>query len=127
MNSKQTQQLGSQPIGPLLFKLAVPAIAAQLVNLLYNLVDRMFIGHMEGVGSLALTGVGICFPLIMIISAFAALVGMGAAPRASIFLGKGEHEKAEHTLGNSVTLLLLISLILTVILQLFARDLLILF
>ena len=111
----------------LLFKLAVPAIAAQIINLLYNLVDRMYIGHIANVGKLALTGVGVCLPLIMLISAFAALVSMGAAPRASIFLGKGEKDNAEKTLGNSFSLLIILSLIITVIFSLFSKDLLLIF
>lgn len=77
--------LGTQPIGRLLLKLALPTVAAQLINMLYNIVDRMYIGHIKDVGALALTGVGVCMPLIMIISAFAALVGNGGAPRASIY------------------------------------------
>ena len=80
--------LGTQPIGRLLLKLALPTVAAQLINMLYNIVDRMYIGHIKDVGALALTGVGVCMPLIMIISAFAALVGNGGAPRASIYMGK---------------------------------------
>ena len=81
--------LGSGSVGRLLFKLAVPAITAQIINVLYNMVDRMYIGHLPGVGASALTGVGVTFPIIMAISAFAALVSMGGAPRASIMLGKG--------------------------------------
>ncbi|WP_195999451.1 MATE family efflux transporter [Clostridium sp. 1001271B_151109_B4] len=127
MQQNQTEELGTLSVGKLLFKLAVPAIAAQIINLLYNLVDRMYIGHIPGVGKLALTGVGVCLPLIMLISAFAALVSMGAAPRASIFLGKGEKDNAEKTLGNSFSLLILISIILTVIFFFFAEDLLLLF
>ena len=76
--------LGTQPIGKLLFKLAIPTVIAQLVNMLYNIVDRIYIGHIPGEGSLALTGVGVCMPIIMIVSAFACLVSAGAAPRASI-------------------------------------------
>ncbi len=109
MQENKTDALGTEPIGKLLVKLAAPAIAAQIINLLYNLVDRMYIGHIQPtdtVGKLALTGVGVCLPLIMIISAFAALVAMGGAPRASIFLGKGEKERAERILGNCVTLVL---------------------
>lgn len=127
MQQNQTEELGTLSVGKLLFKLAVPAIAAQIINLLYNLVDRMYIGHIPGIGKLALTGVGVCLPLIMLISAFAALVSMGAAPRASIFLGKGEKDNAEKTLGNSFSLLVLISIILTVIFFFFAEDLLLLF
>ena len=85
MQQNQTEELGTLSVGKLLFKLAMPAIAAQIINLLYNLVDRMYIGHIAKVGKLALTGVGVCLPLIMLISAFAALVSMGSAPRASIF------------------------------------------
>ena len=127
MQHNQTEELGTAGIGSLLFKLALPAIAAQIINLLYNLVDRMYIGHIAKVGKLALTGVGVCLPLIMIISAFAALVSMGGAPRASIFLGKGEKDNAEKTLGNSFTLLVILSLILTIIFQLFAKDILLIF
>lgn len=72
--------LGTEPIGKLLFKLAIPTVAAQLINMLYNIVDRIYIGHMPGAGKLALTGVGVCMPIILIVSAFAALVGMGGAP-----------------------------------------------
>ena len=127
MQHNQTEELGSCSVGKLLFKLAVPAIAAQIINLLYNLVDRMYIGHIANVGKLALTGVGVCLPLIMLISAFAALVSMGAAPRASIFLGKGEKDNAEKTLGNSFSLLIILSLIITVIFSLFPKDLLLIF
>ena len=95
--------LGTEPVGKLLFKLAVPTVIAQLVNMLYNIVDRIYIGHMPGDGSLALTGVGVCMPLIMIVSAFAALISSGGAPRASIAMGKGEHESAEKILGGCVT------------------------
>ena len=127
MQQNQTEELGTCSVGKLLFKLAVPAIAAQIINLLYNLVDRMYIGHIAEVGKLALTGVGVCLPLIMLISAFAALVSMGAAPRASIFLGKGEKDNAEKTLGNSFSLLVIISIILTLIFFFFAEDLLLIF
>lgn len=115
MNQNETDALGTKKISTLLFQLALPAIAAQIINLLYNLVDRMYIGHMGAEGKLALTGVGVCLPLIMIISAFAALAGMGFAPRASIFLGKGDKERAQKTLGNSATLLILISVTLTIL------------
>ena len=76
--------LGTEPVGQLLFKLAVPAVVAQLVNMLYNIVDRIYIGHIPGSGSLALTGVGVCMPVIMIVTAFASLVSSGGAPSASI-------------------------------------------
>lgn len=127
MNKNQSQALAVEPVGRLLLKLATPAIAAQIVNLLYNMVDRIYIGHIEGVGKLALTGVGVCFPLIMIISAFAALVGMGSAPRASIFMGRGDKDSAEKILGNSFTLLVMISVVLTTVFLLFAEPVLLAF
>ena len=127
MQTNQTEELGSASVGKLLFRLSMPAIAAQIINLLYNLVDRMYIGHIPDIGKLALTGVGVCLPLIMIISAFACLVSMGGAPRSSIFLGKGEKENAEKTLGNCVTLLFIISVLLTVVFQLFGDQLLLAF
>lgn len=87
--------LGREPIGKLLWTLSLPTIAAQIINMLYNIVDRIYIGHIPETGALALTGVGVCMPLIMIVSAFAMLVGNGGAPRASIFMGKGKYEDAE--------------------------------
>ena len=94
MNQDKTF-LGTEPVGKLLLKLSVPTVIAQLVNMLYNIVDRIYIGHMPEDGALALTGVGVCLPIIMIVSAFAALVSTGGAPRASIFMGKNDHESAE--------------------------------
>ena len=119
--------LGTEPVKKLLFRLALPTVAAQIINMLYNVVDRIFIGHIEGYGNLALTGVGICMPIIMIVSAFAALVASGGAPRASIFLGKGDKEKAERTLGACFTLQIGISVILTAVLLIWSRDLLLAF
>ncbi len=92
---KDTAFLGEEKIGKLIFKLSLPAITAQLVNMFYNLVDRIYIGHIPEVGPLALTGVGVCMPIIMIITAFAAFVSMGSAPRASIYMGKGDNKTAE--------------------------------
>ena len=125
--TKNNDFLGRDPLGGLLFKLALPTITAQLINMLYNVVDRVYIGHMEGVGDLALTGVGVCMPLIMIISAFAALVAGGGAPRASIFMGQGDRDSAERTMGACFTLQCIISVILTVILALFHEPLLLAF
>lgn len=119
--------LGTEPVGRLLVKLALPAITAQIINLLYNMVDRIYIGHMPGNGSLALTGVGVCMPVIMIVSAFAALVSMGGAPRASIFMGKNDYDEAEKVLGNCFVLQLLISAVLTTVLFLWNRPLLLMF
>ena len=87
--------LATEPIGKLLLRLAIPTLAAQMINMLYNIIDRIYIGHIPGSGALALTGVGVCMPLIMIISAFAALVGNGGAPRASILMGKKDLDSAE--------------------------------
>ena len=102
MNSKSnTQAMETEKIPRLLARLAIPAVVAQIINLLYNIVDRIYIGHIPGSGALALTGVGVCMPLIMIISAFAALVGNGGAPRASILMGKKDLDSAENILGTS--------------------------
>ena len=114
--NKDKDFLGTEPVGKLMFRLALPTITAQLINMLYNIIDRIYIGHIPGNGALALTGVGVCMPLIMIISAFAALVGGGGAPRASIAMGKNDLNTAEHILGNCFFLQILISIILTVIL-----------
>ena len=119
--------LAKEPLGKLLFRLALPTVAAQLINMLYNIVDRIYIGHMPGDGALALTGVGVCLPVILIVSAFAALVGAGGAPRASIFMGRKEYDKAEKTLSNSFTLQIVISLILTIVLLVWGPDLLMAF
>jgi len=114
--------LGTAPVGKLLVKLSIPAITAQLVNMLYNIVDRIYIGHIPGTGPLALTGVGVCMPIIMIISAFAALVSMGGAPRASIFMGKHDMESAEKTLGNCFMLQAAVSVVLTVVVVVWNRQ-----
>lgn len=119
--------LGTEPIGKLLFKLSIPTVIAQLINMLYNIVDRIYIGHISGNGSLALTGVGVCMPIIMIVSAFAALVSSGGAPRASIYMGKQDHTSAEKILGNCFILQVLISLVLTAILLFWSKDLLLAF
>lgn len=119
--------LGKEPIGKLLRSLAIPTITAQLINMLYNIVDRIYIGHIPESGALALTGVGVCMPLIMIVSAFAALVGSGGAPRASIHMGKQDYDQAEKILGNCFTLQLLISAILTAVLFCFNRKFLLAF
>ena len=119
--------LGTAPIGKLLLKLSIPTVIAQLINMLYNIVDRVYIGHIPGDGNLALTGVGVCMPIIMIVSAFAALVSSGGAPRASIFMGKQDNASAEKTLGNCFLLQLLISVILTAVLLIWSKDLLLAF
>ena len=119
--------LGTAPIGGLLFKLALPTVTAQLINMLYNIVDRIFIGHIEGIGDLALTGVGVCMPIIMTVSAVAALVSSGGAPRASIAMGEKKMDSAEKILGNCFSLQIVISAILTAILLIFNRPLLLAF
>ncbi len=119
--------LGSGSVGKLLFSLALPAISAQIINVLYNMVDRMYIGHLPGEGANALTGVGVTFPIIMAISAFAALVSMGGAPRASIMLGKGRKDEAEEILGNCTTALIAVALVLTAVIQIFGREILMTF
>ena len=129
MNQKSVD-LGSGKVSRLLFSLALPTITSQIVNMLYNLVDRIYIGHMkpvDTVGALALTGVGVCLPIIMIISAFAALVGMGGAPRASIQEGRGDPGGSQRIMGNSFTLLVITAVVLTVVFQNFAEPLLLTF
>ena len=129
MNQKSVD-LGSGKVSRLLFSLALPTITSQIVNMLYNLVDRNYIGHMkpvDTVGALALTGVGVCLPIIMIISAFAALVGMGGAPRASIQEGRGDPGGSQRIMGNSFTLLVITAVVLTVVFQNFAEPLLLTF
>ncbi|MDY4735732.1 MATE family efflux transporter, partial [Terrisporobacter sp.] len=111
--SNQSTDLGRDSIGKLMFKLSAPAIIAQIVNVLYNIVDRIFIGRMQG-GDLAMAGVGVAFPIILIISAFSYLVGMGGAPLAAIKMGEDDDDSAEKIMGNSFLLLIVISIILTV-------------
>lgn len=119
--------LGNDPVGRLLFTLAAPAITSQVVNALYNVVDRMYIGHIPGEGAAALTGLGVCFPLIMLISAFANLIGMGGAPRASIMMGHGDEKAAERILGNCFATLVALAAGLTAFSFLFMRPMLTLF
>jgi len=113
-NQKQDERLGSAPLGRLMVSMALPAVAAQLINVLYNIVDRIYIGHIAGEGDIALTGVGVTFPIIMLISAFSAFAGMGGAPLASIELGKKDYKKAEKILGTSAGLIVLFSIVLTI-------------
>ncbi len=127
MTDNKKEILGTEPVGRLLWKLAIPTVIAQLVNMLYNIVDRIYIGHIPGEGSLALTGVGVCMPVIMIVSAFAALISSGGAPRASIFMGRGEHETAEKILGGCFSLQIFISFVLTAVLVIWNRDFLLAF
>ena len=119
---KDKKFLGTEPVGKLLLQLALPTVAAQLINMLYNIVDRIYIGHIPGEGAMALTGVGVCMPIIMIVSAFAALVGYGGSPRASIAMGKGDQNEAEEILGNCLVLQVILSAILTAVLLIWNRD-----
>mgnify|MGYP004602048821 FL=1 len=119
--------LAAMPVPRAFFKLAVPAVAAQLINILYNLVDKMFIGHIPETGKQALAGVGVTTPVILAISAFAALVSMGGAPKASILLGKGETAQAEKVVGSCTWMLLLLSALLTALMLTGGRPILLLF
>lgn len=122
MNKKDNDFLGTEPVGKLLLKLALPTVTAQIINMLYNIVDRIYIGHIPEIGDKALTGVGVCMPLIMIVTAFSAFAGYGGAPRSSIFMGKGDHASAEKTLGNCFVIQFIISVLLTAVLLLWNRD-----
>ncbi len=125
--SRRNVDLGSGSVGSWLFSWPFPTITSQIVNMLYNLVDRVYIGHMqpvETVGKLALTGVGVCLPIIMVISAFAALMAFGGAPRASIAEGRGDLKESERIMGNSFTMLMAVSVVLTVVFLVFAEPML---
>ncbi|MFR2776557.1 MAG: MATE family efflux transporter [Anaerostipes sp.] len=114
--------LRTEPIGKLLVKLAFPTVVAQLINMFYNIVDRIYIGHIPKEGAMALTGVGVCMPLILIVSAFAALVSNGGAPRATIFMGQGDKVSAEKTLGNCFFTQIIVSILLTAVLLIGNRS-----
>ncbi len=122
-----SQALGTKSIPRLLAQLAIPAVIAQIINLLYNIVDRMYIGHIPEIGASALTGVGLFMPILMLLNAFAMLAGSGGAPRASIAMGQKDHKTAERILGNCFSLLLILSIILTIVFYIFAPQLLVLF
>ena len=126
-NNLKSNELGNKPVGKLLFQLALPAIAAQIINVLYNVVDRMYIGHIPDIGARALTGVGVTMPVIMAVSAFAYLISMGGSPRASIMMGRQDYNKAEEIVGNCAMTLIIISVTLTIILLLFSKPLLMVF
>ena len=125
--ASKESNLGTERVGKLLFDLAVPAITAQIINVMYNMVDRMYIGHIPVVGTAALTGVGVTMPIIMAITAFAYFVSMGGAPRSSILMGQGDNEGAEKILGNCTTMLVLISVLLTAVFQVFGKSILMMF
>lgn len=118
------EKLGTEDIRKLLAELAIPAVIAQIVNLLYNIVDRIYIGHIPNIGASALTGVGLFTPILMMINAFAQFSGSGGAPKASILLGAKENEKAEKVVGNCFSLTLILAVILTILFYIFAPQLL---
>ena len=126
-SSSADQRLGTAPLVPLIFSLALPTALAQLVNLLYNIVDRIYVGHIPGSGSLALAALGVTYPIIVLITAFSNLVGMGGAPRASVAMGRGDYKAAEKILGNCITLLIVLSVVLSVGFTVFGREILTLF
>ncbi len=121
------QDMGSGSIPKLMLNLAIPAVVAQLINMLYNIVDRIYIGHIPEAGASALTGVGLFLPILMMINAFAMLAGSGGAPRAAIAMGKNEQENAQKILGNCFSVLMIFSVVLTVAFYVFAPQLLRLF
>ena len=121
------QRLGTAPLVPLTFSLALPTALAQLVNMLYNIVDRIYVGHIPGTGSLALAGLGVTYPIIVLITAFSNLIGMGGAPRASVAMGRGDYKTAEKILGNCITLLVVLSVLLSVVFTIFGEPILMAF
>mgnify|MGYP000150293696 CR=1 FL=1 len=106
------QDMGSGSVRKLMLQLMIPAVVAQVVNLLYNIVDRIYIGHIAGIGAAALTGVGLFTPILMLLNAFAMLIGAGGAPRTAIALGQGDKQQAEKIISNSFTMLMLFAVVL---------------
>lgn len=127
LQQKKDEKLGVMPIPQLMVSLAIPSVIAQLINVLYNIVDRMYIGHIPDIGPVALTGVGVTMPVIMLISAFSAFIGAGGAPLAAIALGKGDRDRAEKILGNGVSILLIFSTVLILFFMIFKQPLLYMF
>ena len=125
--AKRENDLGRDPIGKLLLRLALPSVTAQLVNALYNIVDRIYIGRIEGVGDLALTGLGVCFPVLMFVSAISALVGMGGGSRAVVRMGEGKEDQANAILGNCTALLIALSVLVTGVFLVIKEPMLLLF
>lgn len=127
MQQDKELRMATEGIGKLMFSMAVPSVIAQVINILYSIVDRIYIGHIEGVGMAALTGVGVTFPIITLISAFSAFTGAGGAPLAAIWLGQGDRKRAEKILGNGVTLLLFFTVVLMAFFYGFQKPLLYMF
>ena len=113
MAGNAKQDMGTGSVKKLMLKMAVPALVGQVVNLLYNIVDRIYIGHLPEIGGAALTGVGLFTPILMLITAFAMLAGAGGAPRAAIAMGQGDKERAEKIMANCFTVILILAVILT--------------
>lgn len=124
---EQTNRLGTEDTKKLFFKMVIPAVIAQLITLIYNMVDRIFIGHIPEIGGLALTGIGICMPVMLIITSFSQLVGIGGTPRATMFMGQNKLEHAERTLGTCTFGLIFVSICLTILGFIFSEDILRLF
>lgn len=124
---EKNEFLGTKKVGTLLIELALPAITAQLVNMMYNIVDRIYLGHIQDIGPMALTGVGLCFPIIILITAFSNLIGMGGSPQVSIKMGKQDRDGAEKTIGACFSALLILAVILTAVFLIFGKKLLFLF
>lgn len=120
----EKEMLGTEPVTPLMIKLIIPAMTAQIINLLYNIVDRIFIGRIPEIGDVALTGVGVSYPILLLISAFAAFVGMGGAPIASMSMGAGDMQRAEKVLGCGVLMIIGFSAVLTVVFSVFKEPIL---
>ncbi len=127
MQQTREERMATEGIGKLMLSMAIPSVIAQVINILYSIVDRIYIGHIEGVGMEALTGVGVTFPIITLISAFSAFVGAGGAPLAAIWLGKGDRKRAERILGNGVSMLIFFSAVLMIFFYAFSRPLLYMF
>lgn len=127
MNQISDEQLGKEKIGKLMLQMAIPSIVAQTVNILYSIIDRIYIGHIEGIGTNALTGVGLTLPIITLVSAFSAFVGAGGAPLAAIFMGKGDKKRAEQILGSGIFMLGVFTAALMVFFYLFKVPLLYMF
>ena len=119
--------LGTEKISVLMAKMAIPSVIAQVINILYNIVDRIYIGHIPNASADALTGVGVAFPIVTFISAFSAFVGAGGAPLSAIWQGKGDKDKAEKILGNGVTMLVLFTVVLMAVFYIFMKPLLYMF
>ena len=124
---RSEERLGTAPLLKLVFSLGIPAVLTQLVNLLYSIVDRIYIGHIPDVGALALTGMGLCSPILLIVSAFSAFVGMGGAPLAAMELGRGDRERASRIMNNGLIVLLAFSIVLPVVLMATREPLLLFF